>query len=39
LFPGLQSDYKTDKMDKFILKRYGPKGKYTRMSDIPDTVK
>ena len=34
----LGRDYKPDKLDKFILKRYGPKGKYLKTEDIPDRV-
>jgi hypothetical protein len=37
-FSGLQADYKPDKLDKYILKRYGPKGKYPNIEDIPEQV-
>jgi hypothetical protein len=35
----LSNDYKPDKLDKYILKRWGPKGKYLKSSDVPDTVR
>ncbi len=34
----LGRDYKPDKLDKYILKRYGPKGKYLRTEDIPEQI-
>lgn len=34
----MTSDFRPDKMDKMILVRYGPKGKYSSSDSVPDQV-